>query len=130
MLSVPASVKMYFLTEAADLRRSYDGLAAIVQEAMGGNPLSGSLLVFVNKRRNRIKILYWDRDGYAIWMKRLESGTVELPRPKDSEATSLKITCLSVVVDPGGHRAFQHSTAQALKKSSNRPCSSATRIDS
>ena len=52
MLSVSASVKVYLYTEAADLRRSYDGLAAIVQEAMGGNPLSGSLFVFVNKRRN------------------------------------------------------------------------------
>jgi transposase len=73
MLGVPPSVKVFLYSQAADLRRGYDGLAAIVKDAMGEDPLSGSLFVFVNKRGNRIKLLYWDRDGYAIWMKKKEA---------------------------------------------------------
>lgn len=68
---------------------------------MGENPLSGSLFVFVNKRGNRIKLLYWDNDGYAIWMKRLEVGTLELPRADDPDTASLKITAsqLSLILE-------------------------------
>ena len=79
MLSVPPSVKVFLYSQAADLRRGYDGLAAIVKDAMDEDPLSGSLFVFVNKRGNRIKLLYWDRDGYAIWYKRLEKGMFPIP---------------------------------------------------
>ena len=61
MLSVPPSVKIFLYGQAADLRRGYDGLAAIVKDAMGEDPLSGSLFIFVNQRGNRIKLLYWDR---------------------------------------------------------------------
>jgi hypothetical protein len=64
MLSVSPGVKIFLYAQAADLRRGYDGLASIVQEAMGEDPLSGSLFLFVNKRGNRIKLFYWDRDGY------------------------------------------------------------------
>ncbi len=101
MLSVPSAVKIFLYGQAADLRRGYDGLAAIVQGAMGEDPLSGSLFVFVNKRGNRIKLLYWDRDGYAIWMKRLERGTLEMPQADDPEAVSLKITAtqLSLILE-------------------------------
>ena len=101
MLSVPSAVKIFLYGQAADLRRGYDGLAAIVQNAMGEDPLSGSLFIFVNKRGNRIKLLYWDRDGYAIWMKRLEQGTLEVPRSDDPEVTSLKITAsqLSLILE-------------------------------
>jgi transposase len=101
MLSVSPSVKVFLYGQAADLRRGYDGLAAIVKDAMGEDPLSGSLFVFVNKRGNRIKLLYWDRDGYAIWMKRLESGTLEVPRADDPESRRLKITAseLSLILE-------------------------------
>ena len=101
MLGVSPAVKIFLYAPAADLRRGYDGLAAIVEGAMDEDPLSGSLFIFVNKRRNRIKLLYWDRDGYAIWMKRLESGTLEVPRADDAETTSLKITAsqLSLILE-------------------------------
>lgn len=92
MLSVAPRTKIFLYTQHADLRRGYDGLAAIVQDAMGEDPLSGSLFAFVNKRANRIKLLYWDDDGYAIWMKRLEKGSLELPTIRDTQAASLKIT--------------------------------------
>jgi len=101
MLSVPRSVKIFLYRQAADLRRGYDGLASIVQEAMGEDPLSGALFIFVNKRGNRIKALYWDRDGYAIWMKRLEVGSFQLPGSKDPEAAKVKLTAsqLSLILE-------------------------------
>ena len=92
MLSVSPVVKIFLYGQAADLRRGYDGLASIVQESMEQDPLSGSLFVFVNKRANRIKLLYWNETGYAIWMKRLEVGTFELPRAGESEPPRVKIT--------------------------------------
>ena len=84
MLSVSPVVKIFLYGQAADLRRGYDGLASIVQESMEQDPLAGSLFVFVNKRANRFKMLYWDETGYAIWMKRLEVGTFEIPRVGDA----------------------------------------------
>ena len=101
MLSVSPVVKIFLYGQTADLRRGYDGLASIVQESMKEDPLCGSLFVFVNKRANRIKLLYWDETGYAIWMKRLEVGSFELPSVDDETATSVKITPseLSLILD-------------------------------
>ena len=101
MLSVPSSLKIFLYGQAADLRRGYDGLAAIVQDAMGEDPLSGSLFIFVNKRGNRIKLLYWDRDGYAIWMKRLEIGSFELLRSNTPDSPKVKLTAsqLSLILE-------------------------------
>jgi transposase len=101
MLSVSPVVKIFVYGQAADLRRGYDGLAAIVQEAMEEDPLSGSLFVFVNRRGNRLKLLYWDETGYAIWMKRLEVGSFELPRVQEGTSPSVQITPaeLSLILD-------------------------------
>jgi transposase len=101
MLSVSPVVKIFVYGQAADLRRGYDGLAAIVQESMEEDPLSGSLFVFVNKRGNRIKLLYWDETGYAIWMKRLEVGSFELPQVEDDASARVQVTPsqLSLILD-------------------------------
>jgi transposase len=79
MLSLPPSVRIFVATQPADLRRSFDGLAALVRDFLAGDPLSGHLFVFRNKRGDRLKVLYWDRDGLAIWYKRLEEGTFDFP---------------------------------------------------
>jgi transposase len=92
VLSISPALKIFLYAGAADLRRGYDGLAALVQNAMDENPLSGHLYLFINRRRNRIKLLYWAGDGYAIWMKRLERGSFELPRADESDSKRVKIT--------------------------------------
>ena len=70
MLSFPAAVKVYLCTVACDMRRSFDGLSMMAEHVIRCNPFSGHLLVFCNRRGDRLKILYWDRDGWAIWYKR------------------------------------------------------------
>ena len=84
MWMLPSSVKIYVASEPTDLRRGFDGLAAATRSVIGQSPLSGHLFVFVNRRRNRVKILSWDRTGYVLLYKRLERGSFELrtsPRP-------------------------------------------------
>ena len=79
MLTLPASVRIYIAAEAVDLRRGFDGLAAATRSLIGESPLSGHIFVFLNRRKNRIKFLMWDRTGYLLVYKRLERGTFELP---------------------------------------------------
>ncbi len=79
MFGLSAAVRVYLAKEPADMRKSFDGLAALASGALALDPFSGHLFVFINKRRDRIKILYWDRDGLAVWAKRLERGTFRIP---------------------------------------------------
>jgi hypothetical protein len=84
VIHLPASVRVYLCTTPCDMRRSFDGLYALVNGAMQLNAFEGHLFVFSNRRRDRIKILYWDRDGFAIWAKRLEEGTYAIPFTDES----------------------------------------------
>ncbi len=83
MISLPPTVKIFLATQPADMRKSFDGLKALVEAFLGEDPLSGHLFVFRNRRGDRLKILYWDRDGLAIWSKRLEAGTFRFPQAAD-----------------------------------------------
>jgi len=73
------------------MRKSFDGLHALVTDALQLDAFAGHLLVFANRRRDRVKILYWDRDGFAVWAKRLEQGTYAMPFD-DSEQRRREIT--------------------------------------
>lgn len=79
MLSLPASVSIWLASQPTDLRKSFDTLAEVVRQHLQGDPLSGQLFVFRNKRADRVKLLYWDEDGYVIVYKRLEAGTFRFP---------------------------------------------------
>lgn len=79
MLRPPASVRVFLCLEPTDMRRSFDGLSAMVAGAMKDDPLSGHLFVFRSRRADRVKVLYWDRDGLVILYKRLERGTFRFP---------------------------------------------------
>lgn len=79
MLNLAGGLRVFVCTQPADMRKSFDGLCGMVQQLVAEDPLSGHLFVFRNRLRDRLKILYWDRDGLAIWYKRLEAGTWQLP---------------------------------------------------
>jgi transposase len=79
VIHLPASVRVYLCLTACDMRKSFDSLASLVRSQMELDPLGGHLYVFWSRRKDRVKILYWDRDGFAVWAKRLEEGTYALP---------------------------------------------------
>jgi len=85
MIHLPASVRVYLATSPCDMRRSFDGLHALVNAVMQLDAFAGHLFVFANKRRDKLKILYWDRDGFAVWAKRLEEGTYAMPFGDEQE---------------------------------------------
>jgi len=80
MLNLSTNTQIFLCTAPADMRKSFDGLSALVTSVMNKDLLSGHLFLFLNRRRDHIKLMYWDRDGLAIWYKRLEAGTFETPR--------------------------------------------------
>jgi len=77
MLAVTSTARIYLYVQSVDMRRSFDGLYAIVQSEFTRDIRLGDYFMFLNKRRDRIKIIWWDRDGLAIFMKRLEAGTFQ-----------------------------------------------------
>src|SRR5580658_3982315 len=90
MITLPSSVRIFLCTRPTDLRKSFDGLTGLVQECFGQDPLTGHLFLFLNRRRDRIKILYFDRDGLAIWYKRLEAGSFEIPPTAQGDGVELQ----------------------------------------
>ena len=81
---LPAAVRVFLCTRPTDMRKGFDGLQGMVREFLGQDPLSGHLFLFLNRRRDRIKLLWWDRDGLVIWYKRLEAGTFQQLDPSTS----------------------------------------------
>jgi transposase len=79
MIHLPASVRVYLCLTPCDMRKSFDSLRAVVREYLELDAFAGHLFVFTSRRKDRVKILYWDRDGFAVWSKRLEEGTYAVP---------------------------------------------------
>lgn len=88
MLSIATSTRIFVAASATDMRKGFDGLQGIVSGVLEQDPLSGHLFLFVNRRRDRLKILYWDGDGLAIWYRRLEQGTFQMPRIADDQTSA------------------------------------------
>ncbi len=79
MLNLAANTRIFLAVEPTDMRKGFDGLFTLVESVIRQDPFSGHLFVFRNRRRDRLKILWWDRDGLAIWYKRLEKGSFQFP---------------------------------------------------
>jgi transposase len=99
MISLPHPVRVFLHTPPTDLRKGFDALSGLVTTAFSQDPTSGHLFLFVNRRRDRLKILYWDRDGLAIWYKRLEKGLFQLPAvARDAVAMEMTPTQLALIL--------------------------------
>jgi transposase len=95
---LPASVRILVCTEPQDMRRSFDTLALVARQLLGENPQSGSLYVFVGRRANRVKVLWWDRNGYCLLYKRLHRALFRLPESaakSDGPALSIDAAALA-----------------------------------
>jgi transposase len=102
MLSWPPTVRIFLAAESTDMRKGFDSLAHLVECSMALDPLSGHLFVFRSRRGDRIKILYWDKDGYALWYKRLEKGSFLFPSAVAETATKgveVKAADLMMILD-------------------------------
>ena len=107
MLSIGAQ-RLFQYSGPADLRRGFDGLSALVQEAFPGELLSGALFIFVNRRRNRMKVLGWDGDGFALYYKRLERGTFRVSWNGHVQLTRREFSMLMEGVVPRRlHRRYE-----------------------
>lgn len=119
MLTLPPSTRVFVAIRPTDMRRSFDGLLAIVRDFLGHqDPLSGHLFVFRNRRGDRLKVLWWDRDGLALFYKRLEIGSFLIPdAPADTrqlEMTAADLQLLLQGIDPAKvQRAKRYSRPPA-----------------
>lgn len=91
MILVPRAVRVYFATRPVNLRKSFDGLVNEIRHALGYDPLDGHLFVFLNRRKNQVKLIVWTRGGFTIVHKRLERGTFTFPARVTGDAASVAI---------------------------------------
>jgi transposase len=104
VLSLPPAVRVFICTMPADMRKSFDSLAALTREVIRQDPMSGHLFVFRNRSGDRAKVLWWDRSGYCLWYKRLEAGVFSLPRGvgASAEVESAELALLLEGIDLAG----------------------------
>jgi len=101
VLSLPPSVRLFVATQPVDGRKGADSLMVIVRDVFGQDPLSGHLFIFFSKRCERIRVVYWDRNGFATWTKRLESGRFRPNFSADGRLTSTPVEAaeLALIVE-------------------------------
>ena len=97
MLSLALPGRIFVYTRPTDMRKSFDGLAALVRDVLGADPLSGHLFIFRSRQGDRLKMLYWDEDGLVVWAKRLEEGTFQLPAAT-AAGIEIKATDLALIL--------------------------------
>lgn len=126
MLSVPSSIRIFISTSPTDMRKQFDGLSSLVTQAFGKDVMTGDYFVFVNRAKNRCKVLCWDRDGFALWAKRLEQGRFQLPSVDDEsvvaeiDATTLVMILSGVDLHSAKRRKrFQVASSNAAKPTRN-----------
>lgn len=99
MLNIPVNVSVYLCTRPTDMRKGFDTLHSLVLQVFCRDPLDGHLFLFVNRRRDRLKMLWWDRDGLVVLYKRLEAGTYQIPTgTNDSAGVEIDATDLALML--------------------------------
>lgn len=91
MLHLSAAVQYYLYSDITDMRKGFDSLCGIVSSQMKLDALSGAIFIFINRRRNQVKLLLWEGDGLSLYHKRLEQGTYELPS-QSNESSNTNLT--------------------------------------
>ena len=102
MIALPPQIRVFLYRLPTDMRKSFNGLVALTESALKQDPLSGSFFVFVNRRRDRIKILYWGQTGFCIWYQQLQKGTYQLPAADllaELETIEVTRSQLSLILD-------------------------------
>lgn len=102
MIALPPQIRVFLYRLPTDMRKSFHGLVALTESSLMQDPLSGSLFVFVNRRRDRIKILYWGQTGFCIWYQQLQKGTYQLPDEaslEERQAVEVTRSQLSLILD-------------------------------
>jgi transposase len=99
MLTLPPGVRVFVATARVDGRKGIDGLSVLVRSQFAEDPLSGSMYVFFSRRADRVRVLYWDRDGYVLVTKRLEKGTFRIPWPAEQERAVIEAAELLLVLE-------------------------------
>lgn len=120
MLNLPPSVRLFVARGATDMRKSFDTLAALVIEVVEEDPQSGHLFLFVNRRRDRLKVLWWDRSGYCLLAKRLEHGRFRVFDRADGSVGAFELSAseLALILEGidlrGAKRRLSHDEAARL----------------
>ena len=105
MLAIPPQVRVFLARRPVDMRKSFHALTALAETVLAQDPMSGHLFMFVNRRGDRIKLLYWGRTGFCIWYQQLEQGTYQLPElaegdtPAGIELTSAQLSLILEGID-------------------------------
>ena len=99
MIPVTGGTRLFLFRGRADMRKGFDGLSGMVEAHFTESLFSGALFIFVNRRRDRVKILYWDSGGLALWYKRLEKGTFRMPAGREGQAVELTSAELSMLLE-------------------------------
>ena len=102
MIALPSQLRVFLYRRPTDMRKSFNGLVALTEAELKQDPLSGSFFVFVNRRRDRIKILYWGQTGYCIWYQQLQRGTYQLPDHEsldEQDTVEVSRSQLSLILD-------------------------------
>ena len=99
MIPVTGGTRLFLFRGRVDMRKGFEGLSGMVEEHFTESLFSGALFIFLNQRRNRVKILYWDSGGLALWYKRLERGTFLMPSDREGQALELTTAELSMLLE-------------------------------
>lgn len=115
MLMLPPGSRVFLATQSVDGRKGIDGLSALVRSRFGQDPLTGTLFVFFSKRVDRVRVLYWDRDGCVLTMKRLDRGTFRFPSTIPPDGLTLRTPRARWVRATRRHRPHSGSDADAKR---------------